>query len=473
MKEDSVLEGRRRLLRGGLFGLAAFLSGRGLTAAQETRVGPRESGSYAIAGGSPGEEVVDEAPTAVVTPDLPKLPWRMENGVKVFHLRPEVVKRTFVPGWTFDTWGYNGSTPGPTIEVNEGDRVRIIVENRLPEATAMHWHGLELPVSEDGVPGIGQDPIPPDGRFVYEFPLHQNGTFFYHSHLAMQEMMGQIGLFIVHPAKAYAPKVDRDFAFIVQGWAILPNNSIPNSLSMEFNWLTINGKAGPATTPMLVKLGERVRLRMVNLGMDHHPIHLHGNTFYVTGTEGGRVPRSAWYPGNTVLLGVGQARDVEFHAKYEGDWMVHCHMPHHMMNHMVSMVGPATEGGGSMPGMNMPAGMGMEEGMGMLRRGPATAPENGPSMGRSMGVGATYENATGHTVGPAKPDGGQPKLVPGFPQDMFMPDDAAVAKPETFGMRPTWSGGVEGMMTIVRVLKPELYDKIATIVARKRRRSVG
>ena len=133
----------------------------------------------------------------------------------------------------------------------------------------------------------------PGGRFVYEFTLKQNGTFFYHSHMAMQEMMGLIGLFIIHPRRAHTPRVDRDFGIILQEWALLPNNTIPNSLAMEFNWLTMNGKAGPATTPLIVKLGERVRIRLVNLGMDHHPMHMHGHQFYVTGTEGGRIRTTA------------------------------------------------------------------------------------------------------------------------------------------------------------------------------------
>ncbi len=112
----------------------------------------------------------------------------------------------------------------------------------------MHWHGFEIPIDMDGAPGSSQDPIPPGGRFVYEFTLHQAGTFFYHSHMAMQEMMGMIGTFIMHPKKAYDPPVDKDFAIILQEYAILPNNPIPNSMNMEFNWLTFNGKAGPATT---------------------------------------------------------------------------------------------------------------------------------------------------------------------------------------------------------------------------------
>jgi len=367
--------------------------------------------------------------------------------------------------------------------VNEGDRVRFVVENHLPEIFSMHWHGVEVPIGMDGVPGLIQDPIPPGERFVYEYTVHQHGTFFYHSHMAMQEMLGLIGLFIIHPREAYRPPVDRDFGLIFQGWAILPNNTVPNTMSMEFNWLTINGKAGPATTPMLVKVGERVRIRMVNLGMDHHPIHLHGNTFYTVGTEAGRIPETAWEPGNTVLLGVAQARDIEFEAKYPGDWMLHCHLPHHMMNQMVSMVGPMAHAG-----QGMHAGLGMPEGMGIVRQGRALSESLGPSLGRSLGVGAEQArpvtnaplsgNPAGHATAAAPvgipaeqhperqhqtPAGGQ--LVPGYPQDMFMVMDDRVAKPETYGLRPTWTAGMMGMMTLVRVLEPELFARIQALKA--------
>ena len=208
---------------------------------------------------------------SVETPDVPQLPWRGDGGIKEFHLIAEPVKQEIVPGRVVDLWGFNGSAPGPTIQVNQGDRVRIIVDNHLPEATSMHWHGFEAPVEMDGSPGSSQDPIPPGGRFVYEFTLHQEGTYFYHSHMAMQEMMGMIGAFVMHPEKAYDPPVDKDFAIILQEFAILPNNPIPNSMNMEFNWLTFNGKSGPATTPLIVRLNDRVRLRIINLGMDHHP----------------------------------------------------------------------------------------------------------------------------------------------------------------------------------------------------------
>jgi len=343
----------------------------------------------------------------------------------------------------------------------------------------MHWHGFEVPIAMDGVPGVTQDPIPPGGKFVYEFTLHQHGTFFYHSHMPMQQMMGMIGLFIMHPQQPYTPRVDRDFGLIVQEWALLPNNTIPNSLSMEFNWLTMNGKAGPATTPMLVRLGERVRIRLVNLGMDHHPIHLHGFTFYTTGTEGGRVPKAAWTPGNTALVGVAQARDIEFDAVYPGDWMLHCHMPHHNMNQMVSMVGPMAH-----IGAGMHTGLSMEDGMGMIRDGNALSESLGPSLGRTIGTGSEFEKPmTNLALTPEQavmqhggmpmgaPTAANPYAVPGFPQDMWMVDDAAYRKPETYGLRPTWTGAMMGMMTLVRVLKPELYDYIQKLKAEQAERA--
>jgi hypothetical protein len=422
---------------------------------------------------------------SVETPDVPELPWRMAGGAKEFHLIAEPVKQELVPGKIVNLWGYNGRAPGPTIQVNQGDRVRIIVDNHLPEATAMHWHGFEIPIDMDGAPGSSQDPIPPGGRFVYEFTLHQAGTFFYHSHMAMQEMMGMIGAFIMHPKKAYDPPVDKDFAIILQEFAILPNNPIPNSMNMEFNWPTFNGKAGPATTPLIVRLNDRVRMRFINLGMDHHPIHLHGHTFVVTGTEGGRQPKTTWGPKNTVLVGVAEAADVEFVANNPGDWMIHCHLPHHMMNQMSSVVGPMTRGS-----KGMPAGLGMEEGMGILRAGRATSEDQGPSLGRGMGVGSTRDQTLGN--GPLSAQTAKQSMddmpgmqheglqlaapgvakdassVPGFPQDAFMEGpamamDKRVEKPENYGLRPGWSGFMQGMMTFLRVLPPDMYDKVMAL----------
>ena len=184
-------------------------------------------------------------PIPVMTPDVPKLPFELVDGVKEFRLTAEPVHKELMPGRPIDVWGFNGSMPGPTIEVNQGDKLRIIFENKLPEITAVHWHGLEVPLAMDGVPGISMDPVQPGGSFVYEFTVHQHGTFFYHSHMPMQEMLGMVGWFIIHPEQDYDPPVDRDYAYVLQEFALLPNNNVPNTLSMEFNWLTMNGKAGP------------------------------------------------------------------------------------------------------------------------------------------------------------------------------------------------------------------------------------
>lgn len=416
-----------------------------------------------------------------LAPDSPKLAHRMVGGVKEFRLVSEVVEVEIAPGRKMTAWGYNGSIPGPVIEFNEGDRVRVIYENKLPEMSALHWHGFEVPMEMDGSVGLGMDPVAAGGTFVHEFTVNQHGTFFYHSHFPMQEMMGLIGLVIIHPKVAYEPHCDHDFGLILQEWALLPNNRVPNTLSMEFNFLTFNGKSGPLATPMVVKQGERVRLRLVNLGMDHHPIHLHGMQFTVTATEANRKPRQTWFEENTVIVGVAQARIIEFDAKHIGDWMLHCHLPHHMMNQMVTMVGPMAHGSG------MRSGAGMPESMGMLREGHALSEGAGPAFGRGIGLSADAERASSNLVAQdhahhaaAEPgkfdinshwpvDDPERKKVPGYPQDMWMNMDGDVPMlPEHYGLRKGWTGAMMGMMTLVRVVDEAKYAKIQQLRAEAR-----
>jgi manganese oxidase len=409
-----------------------------------------------------------EPPVPVVTPDLPKLPFTMKDGVKEFRLVAKHTRREFLPDSWVDVWGYNDSMPGPTIEVTEGDKVRIVLRNELPESTTLHCHGIELPNRFDGVHGLTQDPVAPGKEFAYEFTLHQSGTFFYHSHGPMQQGMGMAGLFIIHPRSAYAPAADHDFALMVQEWAILPASSIPNTMSMEFNWFTLNGRSAPYVTPLVVKLGSRVRLRLVNMSpIDHHPMHLHGHTWWVTGTEGGRIPETAWVPGNNVLVGVAQAREVEFVANNPGDWVLHCHMFHHMMNHMTSMVGPMA--GHSMRGMGGPGDMANGMGMIGLGRGTSMREELGPSLGRGTGEQTSADRAVRNGPGPGGRDRDPRYKVPGYPQDMMdmhgMHPEEHVKKlngPLTRGMRRNWFAGVEALHTVVRVLPPDLYDKVVS-----------
>ncbi len=285
----------------------------------------------------PGEPGKDYTP--VVTPNGVALPYKIVDGAKVFHLTAEEVDHEFAPGLKAKCWGYNGRVHGPTIEAVEGDRVRIYVTNKLAEPTTVHWHGVFLPNGMDGVGGLSQPVIKPKETFKYEFTLRQHGTFMYHSHHdeMTQMALGLMGMFVIHPRKPNPDyKVQRDFAMLLSEWDIRAGASRPNPNTMnEFNVLTINAKAFPGTAPLVVKKGDRVRLRFGNLSaMDHHPIHLHGHFFKLVATDGGPIPISAQVPETTVLVPTGSTRDVELIADAPGDWAMHCHMTHHVMNQM-------------------------------------------------------------------------------------------------------------------------------------------
>jgi hypothetical protein len=265
------------------------------------------------------------------------LPWRMNNGVKELHLVAEPCVREIAPGMKANLWGYNGQSPGPTIEVVEGDRVRLFVTNKLPEHTTIHWHGQRLPNGMDGVGGVTQPQIQPGKTFVYEFVARRAGTFMYHPHAdeTAQMAMGLMGLWVTHPKDPRTMPVDRDFAFLLNAYDIDPGSATPRINTMlDFNLWTWNSRAFPGISPLVVLKGDRVRVRIGNLTMTNHPMHLHGHEFVVTGTDGGWIlPGSRW-PEVTVDIGVGQMRAIEFLADEPGDWAFHCHKSHHTMNAM-------------------------------------------------------------------------------------------------------------------------------------------
>jgi len=273
----------------------------------------------------------------VVTLNGWTLPWRMKDGWKEFHLVAEPVRRQMAPGMTARLWGYNGQSPGPTIECVEGDKLRIYVTNRLPEHTTIHWHGVLLPNGMDGVGGLTQPQIPVGKTYVYEFQAKKSGTFMYHPHAdeMVQMAMGMMGFIVVHPRNPAFMKVDRDFVFIINAYDIDPGSAVPKINTMlDFNLWSWNSRVFPGIDPLVVRKGDRVRIRMGNLTMTNHPIHLHGCTFEVTGTDGGWVPKSARWPEVTTDIAVGQMRAVEFSADEPGDWAFHCHKSHHTMNAM-------------------------------------------------------------------------------------------------------------------------------------------
>ena len=274
--------------------------------------------------------------TPVVTPNGSSLPWRWEDGFKTFHLIAEPCVREFAPGLRVNCWGYNGQTPGPTIEAVEGDRVRIYLENRLPEPTSMHWHGVLLPNGMDGVVGLVQRPIEPGQTYKYEFTVRQHGTQMYHPHFdeMVQQAMGMMGFLIFHPRRPVR-RIDRDYAIFLNEWFIKPGTSVPDpTMMLDFNVFTFNSRVFPGTEPLLARLGDRVRIRFGNISMDSHPIHLHGHTFRWTGSDGGPLPETAWIPETSINVPPGTTRDIEFIADNPGDWALHCHKVHHTMNQM-------------------------------------------------------------------------------------------------------------------------------------------
>lgn len=321
---------RRNVLKGG----AALLMGGAVSAAlREASAAERAAASTQ----APPQPPPGQQYKPVVTLNGSSLPWKMVDGWKTFHLIAEPVRREFAPGMVVNCWGYNGQTPGPTIECVEGDRVRILVTNRLKEHTTIHWHGIFLPNGMDGVGGLNQPHIQPGETYVYEFTVHQNGTFMYHPHAdeMVQMAMGMMGMFIIHPRKAENPPIDRDYAFILHNFDVKPGTATPDaSVMVDFNMWAFNSRVFPGIDPLVARVGDRVRVRIANLSMWNHPIHIHGTAFEVTGTDSGWIPPAARYRETTMLVPVGNIRVGEFIAELPGDWALHCHMSHHTMNAM-------------------------------------------------------------------------------------------------------------------------------------------
>ena len=275
----------------------------------------------------------------VVTLNGWTLPWRMNGDWKEFHLVAEPVVRELAPGMKAYLWGYNGQSPGPTIEAVEGDKVRIYVTNKLPENTAVHWHGQRLPNGMDGVGGLNQPAIPAGKTFVYEFTARRPGTFMYHPHAdeMVQMAMGMMGFWVTHPRQKHPliDEVQRDYCFLLNAFDVEPGSMTPQVNTMlEQNIWAWNSRVFPGITPLVARLGERVRVRVGNLTMTNHPIHIHGIEFEVTGTDGGPVPRTARWPEVSTDVAVGQMRQIEFVADEPGDWAMHCHKSHHTMGAM-------------------------------------------------------------------------------------------------------------------------------------------
>jgi FtsP/CotA-like multicopper oxidase with cupredoxin domain len=240
---------------------------------------------------------------------------RVENGVKIFDLTCSVVQWEYDAGKTAEAWAYNGQVPGPELRVTEGDTVRMIVKNELPESTSIHCHGVILPNNMDGVPYVTQPPIKPGQTFTYEFKVRNPGSHMYHSHHNSTKQVGKglLGAFIIEPKdKSKEPAYDIDYTMI---------------LNDQIGGFTINGKSFPATEPIVANLGQKVRIRYMNEGQLIHPMHLHGLPQLVIAKDGWPQPQP-WLC-DTLNVAPGERWDVIIDCTEAGVWAFHCHILSH------------------------------------------------------------------------------------------------------------------------------------------------
>ena len=264
------------------------------------------------------------------------LDFRMADDIKVFELTAKPIIWPITADVSVTAWTYNGTVPGPMIRVTEGDTVRIVLKNELPEPTTIHWHGIAVPNAMDGIPDVTQKPIQPGETFIYEFVAKPAGTYMYHSHFEgdFQVSAGLYAPFIIDPKEPVTPQPDVDITLMFSEM-LFENGKTFAAMpmaGMEPNYFTINGKAFPDTEMINVKKGQLVRLRLAGIGQFVHPIHIHGVPFKIVATDGHPVPEAAQLTKDTVLVSPGERYDIEFIATETGQWMLHCHILHHTTN---------------------------------------------------------------------------------------------------------------------------------------------
>ena len=322
--------------------------GQGSQTASATPAMPVEPGIL-----MPDNPHAEEAMQAISDQDVPMatapeggqlLPFRLEDGVKVFELTAKPIRwpilkangRGVVADVIATAYSYNGQVPGPLIRVTEGDRVRVVFANQLPEPTTIHWHGITVPNQMDGVPDVTQQAVQPGQSFTYEFVARPAGTFWYHSHFRsdVQIGVGLHGAIIIDPQTEIAPKPDVDRVLMLNEWRIVDGKTYAAmpATGMDANYFTLNGRAFPDTEVINVKQGQRVRLRLIGAGQLGHPMHIHGPAFQIVATDGHPVPEAARLTKDTVWVSPGERYDIEWVASQSGRWLLHCHISHHTTN---------------------------------------------------------------------------------------------------------------------------------------------
>lgn len=272
--------------------------------------------------------------------------------VHEFSLTAAPVRWEIQPRLVVDGWAYNGSVPGPELRVREGELVRVHLHNELPVPTTIHWHGIDVPVQQDGVPGLSQEPVPSGGEFTYEFVATNPGTRWYHSHVDSnaQLELGLYGAFVVEPREPDPIPYDREFIYLLDEKALdftpdvalgrdgIHNTSAGNGRggALQYDLFLINGKASDAIPPLHISAGQHIRLRLINAGNLVHAMHLHGQSFTIVATDGNPLSEAQRFVKDTVLIGPGERYDLDIGGTNPGVWMFHCHMPNHQDNGMMT-----------------------------------------------------------------------------------------------------------------------------------------
>jgi FtsP/CotA-like multicopper oxidase with cupredoxin domain len=287
----------------------------------------------------------------VITPGIKDCEYTYLDGKKLFTIIAEEIEWELVEGIFIKAWGYNGSTPGPTIHVFPGDEVIFRVVNHLPVKTSIHWHGLQVPNNMDGVPPIEPSPIiEPGYYFDYTFKIiNPPGTYLYHSHVDVmkQNNAGLLGGLIIEDPVDQKREKYNDYLCLLQEWDVKqldwgelnPGVYELNFKNPHFNFFTINGTCYPKTKPLLTDYGDIVHIRIGNIQMEHHPMHLHGHQFKVAGADGYPIQKCSQISKNTILVASGETWDIEFLANNPGIWPLHCHMPHDVTNNGAPQIG--------------------------------------------------------------------------------------------------------------------------------------
>ena len=246
---------------------------------------------------------------------------RADGDTKVFELTVDPIKHKIdAVKDPVDALGFNGTWPGPRIDVIEGDKIRAVFKNNLDETTGIHFHGQRLPNNMDGVPHVTQDPIQPGASFAYEFTARTTGSHMYHSHHNATDQVGRglLGAFIVHP-KDPAQRVDRKYG-VSQDIVWISNDSLGG--------FTINGRGFPATAPLVARLGDKILVRFMNEGVMMHPWHVHGMPMRVVARDGYELGPAA-FTCDTLGVNPGERWDVVIDCDEPGAWAFHCHiLPH-------------------------------------------------------------------------------------------------------------------------------------------------